>query len=98
MRYFYRSHATPESVLGFARTFFTGRGFTAEPGSAGHARYSEPRHGPVDIRVESEGGHHTRITVGTRDLGESEVDKVAKRFLAEVHRLDEPAHEVRGAY
>ena len=30
--------------------------------------------------------------------GEAEVDKLAKRFLAEVHRLVEPAHEVRGAY
>ncbi len=98
MQYFYRAHVTPEAVLGFARSFFTGRGFTAEPGSAGTARYSEARHGPVDIRVESEGGHYTRVTIGTRDLGESQVDKVAKRFLAELHKLDEPAHEVRGAY
>lgn len=99
MQYFYRAHTTPEAVLGFARTWFTSRGFTAEPGAQGRARYGDANLGTVDVKVETEGGgHYTRITVATRNLGESEVDKVAKRFLAELHTLDEPEHVVRGAY
>jgi len=31
-------------------------------------------------------------------VGESELDRLAKRFLAEVHRLVEPTHVMRGAY
>jgi hypothetical protein len=99
MQYFYRAHTTPETVLGFARTYFTGRGFTADPGAQGRARYAEPKIGSVDVKVETEGGgHYTRVTIATRNLGESEVDKVAKRFLSELHTLDEPQHVVRGNY
>jgi hypothetical protein len=36
--------------------------------------------------------------MATRDVGESELDKVAKRFLTELHAIEEPRHEVRGAY
>jgi hypothetical protein len=52
----------------------------------------------VTITVRAEGGHYTLIEVMTDQVGESEMDKLAKRFLAEVHRLVEPTHEVRGAY
>jgi hypothetical protein len=36
--------------------------------------------------------------VSTDQVGESELDKFAKRFLAVVHREQEPTHDVRGAY
>jgi hypothetical protein len=48
--------------------------------------------------VQAEGGHYTRITVHTDQPGESEIDKLAKRFLGEVHVLAEPAHQLRGSY
>jgi len=38
------------------------------------------------------------VEVATDQVGESELDKLAKRFLGEVHRLVEPAHITRGAY
>lgn len=99
MKYFYRAHTTPDAVLSFARTFFTSRGFTAEPGTVNRARYGEATLGTIDVQIETEGGgHYTRVTVATRNLGESEVDKVAKRFLSELHTLDEPEHVVRGSY
>jgi len=99
MKYFYRAHTNADRVLAFARTYFTGRGFTAEPGSVNRARYGDEMLGAIDVQVETEGGgHYTRVTVATRNLAESEVDKVAKRFLAELHTLDEPEHVVRGAY
>ena len=97
MQYFYRAHTKPELVLGFADTFFGGRGFTRAPGGGDHFRFSDAR-GPVDVNVEIEGGHYTRVTVATKDVGESELDKVAKRFLTELHAVEEPGHKVRGAY
>jgi len=50
------------------------------------------------VLVEPEGGHYTRVTVETNQPGESELDRRAKRFLAEVHAEAEPGHVVRGAY
>ena len=97
MQYFYRAHSTPEKVLAFAGKFFLGRNFTAAGGGEGRASYTDSR-GAIEIGVETEGGHYTRVTIATRDVGESEIDKVAKRFLAELHAVEEPGHAVRGAY
>jgi hypothetical protein len=52
----------------------------------------------VDLFVEVEGGHYTRVNVATSAVGESFVDKRAKRFLSELHGREEPAYQVRGAY
>ncbi len=49
-------------------------------------------------RAQADGGHYTLITVETNQPGESEADKLAKRFLTLVHTLAEPSHEARGAY
>ncbi len=46
----------------------------------------------------TEGGHYTLIEAGTDQVGESELDRLAKRFLAEIHKRVEPTHELRGAY
>jgi len=97
MRYFHRTHCTPGAVLGFAGKFFTARGFTAQLGQGDHARYTGPL-GHVDLNVEMEGGHHTRVDLATPAVGESELDKRVKRFLSELHRLEKPAYLVRGAY
>lgn len=97
MHYFYRAHCTPEKALAFAGKFFLARGFAAGPSAQDRITYTDNR-GAVDIKLETEGGHYTRVTVSTRDVGESEIDKVAKRFLAELHAVEEPGHAVRGAY
>ncbi len=97
MRYFYRAHTTPDAVLQEAARFFTSRGLAADRGTGDHARYTAP-YGTVDLNVEIEGGHYTRVTMSTRDVTESEIDKVARRFLAELHAAEEPRHQVRGAY
>jgi len=97
MHYFYRAHCTPEKALAFAGKFFLGGGFAAGPAAADRATYTAAR-GAVEIQLETEGGHYTRVTASTRDVGESEIDKVAKRFLAELHAVEEPRHAVRGAY
>lgn len=96
MQYFYRAHTKPERVLALAQSYFVGHGFAG--GSEGDdASYSDMR-GHITLKIESEGGHYTRVTVATDDVGESELDKVAKRFLSELHAAEEPAYVVRGAY
>jgi hypothetical protein len=97
MRYFYRAHCSPEAVRAHAERFFASRGFVRDATEPDTARYRD-RRGVVDLEVEIEGGHYTRVTVATADLGESELDRVAKRFLAELHATEDHGHRVRGAY
>ncbi|MBI4543152.1 MAG: hypothetical protein HY705_08990 [Gemmatimonadetes bacterium] len=97
MEYFYRARAGSDEVLGFAARFFRERGFAGEPGGSDHARYAGAL-GTVDLRIEVEGGHYTRLTLGTAEVGESELDKICKRLLSELHAAQEPGHKVRGAY
>ena len=96
MRYFHRTPLSPDAVLAEAKAYFGARLAPSE---------ESPRRlgfrgalGKVTIVARPEGGHYTFIDVQTDQVGESELDKLAKRFLAEVHRRAEPAHEVRGAY
>jgi len=96
MRYFHRTTASPERVLESATSFFGGRLTPAEASPRRRAYHGSL--GRVTITARPEAGHYTFVEVGTDQVGESELDKLAKRFLAEVHRLVEPAHEVRGAY
>jgi hypothetical protein len=97
MRYFYRAHCAPEAVLEFAGKFFAARGFTAQMGQGDHARYTGPL-GHVDLNVEIEGGHHICVNLATAAVGESELDRSVKRFLSELHRVEDAAYLVRGAY
>ncbi len=96
MRYFHRTNASPEAVLDVAKSFFGGRLAPAE--ESPRRRAYQGTLGRITISARPEGGHYTFVEVATDQVGESELDKVAKRFLAEVHRLVEPAHVMRGAY
>jgi len=97
MQYFYRAHAAPEAVLSAAERYFGKRGLAAQRGAGHHARYVGLL-GTVDLNVEIEGGHYVRVTLATRDTSRSELDDIAKRFLTELHGVEQPGHEVRGAY
>jgi hypothetical protein len=96
MKYFHRTSVAPDEVLARATTFFGARLTPAE---------EQPRRrrfagtiGQVSVTVQAEGGHYTLVTVETNQVGESEVDKLAKRFLTVVHTMAEPAHRPIGAY
>lgn len=96
MKYFHRTTVSPDEVLAAAPRFF---GATLPPVE------EEPRRrqfagtiGRITVTVQAEGGHYTRVTVETNQVGESEADKLAKRFLTMVHTLAEPAHRPIGAY
>jgi len=96
MKYFHRTSLGPERVLESAKAFFGSRMAPAEE-SARRRAYAGAL-GKVTIAARAEGGHYTLVEVGTDQVGESELDKLAKRFLAEVHQRVEPTHQVRGAY
>lgn len=96
MRYYHRTSASPARVLEAAKAYFGNRMAPAEEGPRRGSWRGATGH--LTVAVRAEGGHYTLVEVATDQMGESELDKAAKRFLAEVHRLVEPQHEVRGAY
>jgi hypothetical protein len=87
---------SPADVLAAARDYFGARLAPSEesPRRLGYRGTL----GKVTVSARAEGGHYTFIDVLTDQMGESEIDKLAKRFLAELHCKVEPAHELRGAY
>jgi hypothetical protein len=96
MRYFHRTSISIDDVVAAADVFFGQR----MQSTSSQGRHREFRHasGSVLVDVRAEGGHYTLITVETDQVGESEVDKLAKRFLSEVHTKVHEEHHVRGAY
>ena len=96
MRYFHRTTASPKQVLEAAKAFFGSRMAPAE--ESPRRRAYTGALGKITIAARAEGGHYTYVEVSTDQVGESELDRLAKRFLAEVHKQVEPTHELRGAY
>ena len=96
MKYFHRTSVSPDDVLAAARRFFhsTLTQVVDQPRRAEFARTI----GRIAVTVQAEGGHYTLITVETDQVGESEADKLAKRFLTAVHTIAEPRHRPIGAY
>ena len=96
MRYFHRTTLSPDQALDAAKGFFGARLVPAE--EAPRRRTYTGTLGKVTITARAEGGHNTLVEVSTDQPGEAELDRLAKRFLAEVHRQADPTHEVRGGY
>jgi hypothetical protein len=96
MKYFHRTSIPPDQVLAGAARFF---GATMAPVEEQHRRRQfAGTVGRIAVTVQAEGGHYTLVTVETNQVGESEADKLAKRFLTLVHTLAEPDHRPIGAY
>ncbi len=96
MKYFHRTHVAPAAVLQQAAAWFGSRLAPLEEGGR-RLRFGGPI-GQVAVTAVAEGGHYTLVTVETDQPGESEADRLAKRFLTLVHAAAEPGHLVRGAY
>lgn len=96
MKYFHRTSVPPDAVIARAAAWFAGRLTPVEEG-ARVRRFAGPT-GSLAVTVQAEGGHYTLVTVETNQPGESEIDRLAKRFLGVVHTMAEPAHALRGAY
>jgi hypothetical protein len=96
VKYFHRAHLPPEDVLARATEFFGSR-LTPVEEQARRRRFAGAM-GQVGVTVQAEGGHYTLVTVDTDQVGESEADKLAKRFLTLTHQLEHPTHRPIGAY
>ena len=96
MKYFHRTHSTPDEVLARATAFFGARLTPVE--ELPRRRRFTGTIGQIAVTVQAEGGHYTRVTVDTNQVGESEADKLAKRFLTVVHTMADPTHRPIGAY
>jgi hypothetical protein len=96
MKYFHRTTVEPDQVIDAGRRFFRSSLNTVED----HARRLgfAGTIGRIAVTVQAEGGHYTLVTVETDQVGESEADKLAKRFLTRVHTLAEPTHRPIGTY
>ena len=96
MKYFHRTHLSTDVVLAGATQFFGGT--LAPSGEEPRYRQFAGSIGRISVSVQAEGGHYTLVTVETNQVGESEADKLAKRFLTVVHTLADPTHRPIGAY
>jgi hypothetical protein len=96
MKYFHRTHLSPDQVLEGASKFFQANLAPVEEGP--RRRVFAGSIGRIGVSIQAEGGHYTLVTVDTNQVGESEADKLAKRFLTLVHTKAEPGHRPIGAY
>jgi hypothetical protein len=96
MKYFHRTHESPDAILALAREFFGSR-LTPVQEEARRLTFSGSI-GRVSVTVQAEGGHYTLVTMATDQVGESEADKLAKRFLTVAHTAAHPTHRPIGAY
>ncbi len=96
MQYFHRTSIAPDAAVARAAEFFGARLTPTE--EAPRRRRFAGALGQLAVTVHAEGGHFTLVTIETDQPGESELDKLAKRFLTVVHTMADPAHAARGAY
>lgn len=96
MKYFHRTHISPGEVLRCAAAFLGARLNPVE--ELPRSRRFAGVIGQIAVSVQAEGGHYTLVTVDTNQVGESEADKLAKRFLTLVHAAADPTHRPIGAY
>ena len=97
MRHFFRTQLTQDEVLRRADSFFP----EIEMERAGHTARSRTFSGPLGtlkLSVKAEGGHYTFVEVDTDQMGESRLDRNAKRFFVDLHRAAEPTHRIAAAY
>src|SRR5439155_22720826 len=95
MKYFHRTALSPDAALDAAKAFFGSRMAPAEESPRRRA-FAGPL-GKVTIAARAEGGHYALIEVGTDQVGESEIDRVARPFLAGLPRQVETRLELHAA-
>ncbi len=97
MRHFYRSHLKPEQVLAIADEFFPSIEEKRTASAARGRTFAGPL-GMLQLSVKSEGGHYTFVQIDTDQMGESRLDRNAKRFYVELHRAEDPATTLAASY
>jgi hypothetical protein len=97
MRHFFRTQVQPDDVLRVADTFFPALEL-ARTAQAHRARTFAGTLGTLSMTVRKEGGHYTFVEVHTDQMGESRLDRNAKRFFVELHRIEDPANTLNASF
>lgn len=97
MRHFFRTQLTPADVLKVADDFFPQLPLERNAHTE-RSRTFTGLLGTLQLSVKKEGGHYTFVEVNTDQMGESRLDRNAKRFFVELHRTADPAHRLEAAY
>jgi hypothetical protein len=97
MRHFFRTQLTPADVLRVADAFFPTLPLERTAHTARSRTFSGLL-GTLQLSAKKEGGHYTFVEIGTDQMGESRLDRNAKRFFLELHRTADPAHKLEAAY
>jgi hypothetical protein len=97
MRHFHRCHISPAQVLDAADEFFPAIGLSQHMTAPRSRTFTGPL-GTMRISARPEGGHYTFIEVETDQMGESRLDRSVKKFFTQVHRKQEPSHQLDASY
>jgi hypothetical protein len=97
MRHFFRTQLNPADVLRVADAFFPTLPLERTAHTA-RSRTFTGLLGTLQLSVKKEGGHYTFVEINTDQMGESRLDRNAKRFFVELHRTSDPAHKLEAAY
>lgn len=97
MRHFFRTQLVPTEVLRIADQFFPEIDLERS-GHTARSRTFAGVLGTLHLSVKKEGGHYTFVEVSTDQVGESRLDRNAKRFFVELHRTGDPTHRIKAAY
>lgn len=97
MKHFHRTQLPPSAVLEQADTFFPGLELQRTR-NAPRARTYAGSLGELHLSVHKEAGHYTVVSVDTDQMGESRLDRNAKRFFVELRRTMDPRHTLKAAY
>jgi hypothetical protein len=97
MRHFFRSHLHPNQVLSAADAFFPTIGQQRTANATRTRTFAGPL-GTLTLSVKMEGGHYTFVEIHTDQMGESRLDRNAKRFFTELRRTETPSYRLEAAY
>jgi hypothetical protein len=97
MLHFFRTQLAPTEVLRIADEFFPTLPLDRTAHTARSRTYSGQL-GTLQLSVKQEGGHYTFVQVQTDQIGESRLDRNAKRFFVKLHRVSDPSHRLEAAY
>ena len=91
------NEVAPADVLVQADAFFPGIGLAQVDTAARTRTYSGPL-GTLKLVIKAEGGHYTFVEANTDQMGESRLDRNAKRFFVALHRVENPSHKLEASY
>lgn len=97
MRHFFRTQQTPLEVLRIADDFFPEIGME-RTGHTARSRVFAGILGKLQLTARKEGGHYTFVEVVTDQMGESRLDRNAKKYFVELHKAGDPLHRIEAAY